>query len=260
MKLYACLFIYLFIFSANAEPLKLVSSTDNSEKSFHVAALKKFDELVRKYSAGKLVTEIHYRGSKEFPVLIGEEGSVNMMISGRSGVHQTVNITVVAAGNIALKVPILNFLTLPYIFPDFQSAIKLFQSDYMLTDINEIIAEKHKLRVLGWLVGGFRHMTNSKKPVKKLADMEGLIIRTPRNRLMRDTYLALGARVRPLNWGDTFSALEEGRIDGQENPYNVIFNSKFWNLNQKYVTNITKRKCVMTTFINICFSDCQIRS
>ena len=237
MKLYRYLFIFMFISPANTEPLKLISSTDNPEKSFHVLTLQKFDELLKKYSAGKLVTEIYYRGSKEFPAIISEEGSVNMMVTGRSGVHQTINVTVVAVGNIALRVPILNFLTLPYLFPDFQSAKKLFQSDYMLTDINKIIAEKHNVRVLGWLIGGFRHMTNSKRPVKRVEDMEGLVIRTPRNRLMRDTYLALGATVTPLNWGDTFNAMKEGKVDGQENPYNVIFYSKFWNAKQKYVTN-----------------------
>ena len=67
--------------------------------------------------------------------------------------------------------------------------------------------------------------------------MKGLVIRTPRNRVMRDTYLTLGATVMPLNWEDTFNALQEGKIDGQENPYNVILYSKFWNAKQKYVTN-----------------------
>lgn len=216
-----------------SQPLKIVCSTDNPEGSLHVVALNKFDELVRQYSNGRLITEIRYRGNEELPAIRGEEDHVNMVMFGRGGV----DITVVATGNFSQRAEILNFLMLPYIFPDLHSAKTLFQSDYMLKDINKIITEKHNTRALGWLIGGFRHMTNSKRPVTKLRDMKGLTIRTPRNRLMLDTYIAFGAEVNPINWGDTFNALKEGKVDGQENPYNVIFTSEFWNANQKYVTN-----------------------
>jgi len=107
----------------------------------------------------------------------------------------------------------------------------------MMGDINKILVTKHNIRAIGWLIGGFRHLTTSKKPVQRLEDIKGLVIRTPRNRLMRDTYIALGAEVIPLNWGDTFEALKKGDVEGQENPYSVIIDSKFWDANQRYVTN-----------------------
>ena len=79
-------------------------------------------------------------------------------------------------------------------------------------------------------------MTNSKKPVSSMDSIRGLKIRTPKNRLMKETYEAFGARVVPLDWSITFDALKEGEIDGQENPFNVIYSSRFWEANQKYVT------------------------
>lgn len=220
------------------KPIKIICSTDNPRESLHVVALKRFGKLVEKYSNGKLTAQIHYRGNKELPAIRGEEVNINLVMYGSKEfkIGKPVHVTVIASGNASLKAHVLEFLMLPYIFPNIQSAERLFRSDLMMTEINRIIAEKHNIRAIGWLVGGYRHMTNSKKPVTRLKDIKGLIIRTPRNRLMRDTYTAFGATVKTLNWGDTFNALKKGDIDGQENPYNVIFTSKFWEAKQQYVT------------------------
>ena len=164
---------------------------------------------------------------------MGEEDNMTMVMNS----HQRLHITVLASGNASLQASILEFLMLPYIFRDKESAIRLFKSSFMMEEVNEVLAEKHNVRAIGWLIGGFRHLTTSTKPVKTLQDIKGMNIRTPRNRLMRDTYIALGAEVVPLNWSDTFSALESGVVEGQENPYSVIVDSKFWNAKQKYVTN-----------------------
>ena len=80
-------------------------------------------------------------------------------------------------------------------------------------------------------------MSNSKRQINTLVDLKGLRIRTPRNRLMRDTYLALGAVVDPISWAETFDALKNNMVDGQENPYNVIYTSQFWKAGQKYICN-----------------------
>lgn len=219
--------------SARADPIIIVCSTDNPEGSFHHLALQKFDELIRAYSDGRMQAQIHYRGSAVFPAIRGEEINVNMVMSGGGGV----DVTIVAVGNVAQRAGILNSLMLPYIFPNIEAAQKVLQSEYMLKDINNVLAEQHGVRVLGWLIGGFRHMTNSRRPVTRIENMEGLIIRTPRNRLMHDTYAAFGARPLALDWADTFDALKKGMADGQENPYNVIYTSAFWKANQGYLTH-----------------------
>ncbi|WP_219340221.1 TRAP transporter substrate-binding protein [Spartinivicinus marinus] len=222
-----------------SEPIKIICSTDNPQGSLHVTALERFGSLVSKYSNGKLVTEIHYRGNPQYPAISGEETNMNMVMSGLSHPdgNKIIHATVIASGNASLKAYILEFLMLPYIFPEIESAKKLFRSQFMTEEINNMLAEKHNVRAIGWLIGGYRHMTNSKRKVTRLEQIKGLIIRTPRNRLMRDTYLAFGATVKTLNWADTFEALKQRQIDGQENPYNVIYYSKFWDAHQKFVTN-----------------------
>ena len=225
-------FLLISSFSTISAPIKIICSTDNIGTSLHVVALEKFGQLIAKYSNNRLTTEIHYRGNKAFPAIMGEEDNMNMVMNS----HQRIHVTVLASGNASLKASILEFLMLPYIFPDKASAMRLFQSSFMIDEVNEVLASQHKVRALGWLIGGFRHLTTSNKPVRRLQDLKGIVIRTPRNRLMRDTYKALGAEVVPLNWADTFEALKSGKVDGQENPYSVIVDSKFWQAKQKYVT------------------------
>ena len=236
MILASCVYMATNAFS---DPVKIVCNTDNPKESLHVIALEKFGELVEEYSGGRLFAQIHYRDNEDFPAIRGEEVSIRAVMTSKilPGEKTAMHVTVVASGNASLIVNTLEFLMLPYIFPTAESAEKLFRSEFMMKEINQIISQSHNIRAIGCLIGGYRHMTNSKKPVKSIDDMKGLIIRTPRNRLMRDTYMAFGARVKPLNWADTFNALKEGGIDGQENPYNVIYYSKFWKAKQHYVTN-----------------------
>jgi len=210
----------------------IICNTSNPEGSLHVNALKKFGELVSKYSKGELVAEIHYLGNKKYPAIKTEEINVNMLVFDNQSIH----ISVIATGNIALRAPVLNFLMFPFLFPTVKSAEKLFSSNFIKKDLNDLLAKTHNVRALSWLIGGFRQITNSKRPITQLSDLKDLRIRTPRNRIMRDTYNALGAKSVPLNWNETFDALFKGEVDGQENPYNVIYYSKFWNAHQKYLT------------------------
>lgn len=236
MKCTLILLIFLISFqSALAlDKHKFVFSTDNPEGSLHVFALEKFSQLIDKYSKGRVSAVIHHRGSKKYPPFEGEEVNVSMILNTKQ--ISPIQGTVVAVGNLSLKVPILDFLMLPYVFPTIESAKKLFGSDLMSVKINNILMEKYKIRVIAWLIGGFRHLTNSKRPVRSLADLKNLVIRTPRNHIMTKTYKAFGAKVRPLSWDRVPKALGNKTIDGQENPYNVIFYSKFWELHQKYLT------------------------
>ena len=72
---------------------------------------------------------------------------------------------------------------------------------------------------------GFRNVTNSKHPVQKLEDMEGLKIRTIQNPVFLDTINALGANAVPMPFTELYTALETGAVDGQEGPYTTILTS-----------------------------------
>ena len=80
-------------------------------------------------------------------------------------------------------------------------------------------------------------LTNSKKPVRTVADLEGLVIRVPKNEIMLDTYKSWGINATPMAWSETFTALQQKVVDGQDNPYLTVHSMKFYEV-QKYVTNI----------------------
>src|SRR5262249_22818298 len=82
---------------------------------------------------------------------------------------------------------------------------------------------------------GFRNLTNSKRPVQKLEDLDGIKLRVMQNHVYLDSFKTLGANAVPLPFSELFSALETGTVDGQENPYNTILSSKFYEV-QKYLT------------------------
>ena len=98
----------------------------------------------------------------------------------------------------------------------------------------------HKLEDKG-LVGlvywenGFRNLTNSQKPVKGPEDLSGLKLRVMQNNVFLETFQRLGANAVPLPFSELFTALETNTVDGQENPFNTILSSKFYEV-QKYLT------------------------
>ncbi len=82
---------------------------------------------------------------------------------------------------------------------------------------------------------GFRNLTNSKRPVQKLEDMAGVKLRVMQNEVFLNSFKSLGANAVPLPFSELFSALETRTVDGQENPYNTILSSKFYEV-QKYLS------------------------
>ncbi|RZS56924.1 TRAP transporter substrate-binding protein [Sphaerotilus mobilis] len=88
---------------------------------------------------------------------------------------------------------------------------------------------------LAYWENGFRNLTNTKRPVTKLEDLDGIKLRVMQNNVYLDSFKLLGANAVPLPFSELFSALETKTVDGQENPYNTILSSKFYEV-QKYLS------------------------
>lgn len=88
---------------------------------------------------------------------------------------------------------------------------------------------------LAWWENGFRNATNSKRPITKAEDFEGVKMRVMQNNIFLDTFKALGSNAVPMAYSEVYSALETKTVDGQENPFANIENSKFYEV-QKYLT------------------------
>jgi tripartite ATP-independent transporter DctP family solute receptor len=96
------------------------------------------------------------------------------------------------------------------------------------------LQEKGLVGLVYW-ENGFRNLTNNKRAVTKLEDMDGIKLRVMQNNVFIDSFKTLGANAVPLSFSELFTALETKAVDGQENPYNTILSSKFYEV-QKYLT------------------------
>ncbi|WPG36141.1 TRAP transporter substrate-binding protein [Variovorax sp. EBFNA2] len=108
--------------------------------------------------------------------------------------------------------------------------------------LDGLVGEKVKAKLepkgmvgLVYWENGFRNLTNSKRPVNKLEDMGDIKLRVMQNNVFLDSFKALGANAVPLPFSELFTALETRAVDGQENPFNTVVSSKFYEV-QKYLT------------------------
>lgn len=146
------------------------------------------------------------------------------------------DFSILAINNITPFSPSVAVLTLPYVIQSAEEA-KQITMGKVGQELVEKTIQDAGVRIIGWSYSGFRVLTNSKRPVKTLADLKGMVIRVPKNELMIATYRAWGVSPTPLSWAETFTALQQGVVDGQDNPYITISAMKF-NEVQKYITNI----------------------
>ncbi|MCK9260472.1 MAG: TRAP transporter substrate-binding protein [Azoarcus sp.] len=184
-----------------------------------------FKTLFEKKTAGKHKVDLFPNGQ-----LGDEQNTVNNAALG------TLDFSVLAINNVTPFSPSVGVLTLPYVIQSAEEAKKLTQGD-VGKELTENTIRDAGVRIVGWAYSGFRVLTNSKKPVTTVADLKGLVIRVPKNEIMIATYQAWGINPTPMAWSETFTALQQRVVDGQDNPYITVAAMKF-NEVQKYVTNI----------------------
>jgi TRAP-type transport system periplasmic protein len=96
-------------------------------------------------------------------------------------------------------------------------------------------AEKKGLKLIGVWENGYRHITNSKRPINTPADLKGLKLRVPEGKWRVKMFQAYGANPSPMKFSEVFTALQTGVMDGQENPFAQIASAKFYEV-QKYLS------------------------
>lgn len=148
----------------------------------------------------------------------------------------TLDFSILAINNITPFSPTVGTLTLPYMILSQDDAEKLTQGEIGQEMVNRTV-EDAGVRIIGWAYSGFRVLTNSKKPVSTVADLQGLVVRVPKNEIMIDTYKSWGINPTPMAWSETFAALQQKVVNGQDNPYMTINAMKFYEV-QKYITNL----------------------
>ncbi|MGY0398869.1 MAG: TRAP transporter substrate-binding protein [Ostreibacterium sp.] len=144
--------------------------------------------------------------------------------------------TLAPVGPLASYYPRIGILNVPFAFDSNAATYEVFDGPFARDLADDIENELKEVRVLGFPdTGGFFSVTNSKHPVKTLADFKGLRIRTMTLPSHQKIMQLLGAEAYPLSWGEVYSALQTGVIDGQMNPIPTVTFAKFYEV-QKYLT------------------------
>ena len=197
---------------------------------------KKFKEIVEEKTNGEVKVEIYGNGA-----LAG---------SGRE-IQEGAKVGTIDIGISSTPMSLMNqyqdIFSLPYIFSSRNHAWEVLDGP-----IGDKVGEKlseHNLTHLAYWEDGFRQITNSTRPITKIEDFEGLRIRVPESEVRIETFNALGSSPLPMAWSEVFTALQQGTIDGQENPLSVIDSSSFYDV-QKYLTISNHVYSPATLFIN----------
>ncbi|GAB7389084.1 TRAP transporter substrate-binding protein [Bacillaceae bacterium] len=207
--------------ATEAKVIKLGSV--NNEKHTLFEGYKKFKEIVEAKTNGAIKVEIYPNG------LLGNDRT---MIEGlQLGTLEMVGVSTSMLANWA---PSMLAFDLPFSISDTEMADKILDGPFGEKAGKQL--EKEGLVLLAYMENGFRHLTNSKREVKTVKDLEGLKIRTMQTPLVLETWKALGTNPTPMAYTELFTALEQKVVDGQENPYGNMALDKFYEV-QKYLTN-----------------------
>ena len=184
-------------------------------------AVKKFAELVQQKSGGKVTAKLFASGS------LGND--VTMISALRGGTQE---MTVPDSSTLVSLAKSFGVLNLPLVFDTEAQADALLDGPFG----QKLLAElpDKGLVGLGFWENGFRHVTNSRKPITKAEDIAGLKIRVIQNPLFLETFNTLGANAVPMPFPELYPAMESKAVDGQENPTATILASKFYEV-QKHV-------------------------
>jgi tripartite ATP-independent transporter DctP family solute receptor len=167
---------------------------------------------------------------------------VSMLTSLRTG---ALDLTANSQGAASGLVPEVAALGLPFLFPDMPAVYTVLDGP-----TGDELAKKFGvvgMTLLAWWDNGTRHITNSKKSIKAPSDLSGLKIRTPADPMTVDIFQALGASTQQLAFSELYIALQQGVVDGQENPLANIASAKLHEVN-KYIT-LSGHKWESTPFL-----------
>jgi tripartite ATP-independent transporter DctP family solute receptor len=189
-------------------------SIATAKDSHQGVAIDTFAEEVEKRTNGRYKIQTFYNGS-----LGGEREYIEAVQLG------TQELAFSSSGPVPNFVPETKILDVPFLFRDKDHARKVLDGEIGQALLTKF--ESKGFKALAWGENGVRHMTNSKRPVVAPEDLKGLKMRTMENPVHIAAYKGLGIVTTPMAFPEVFTALQQGTVDGQENPLSVIMAAKF---------------------------------
>ena len=204
------------------QPAKYVLrfSSPNSKEHAWGRAAEKFKQLVAEGTRGQVEVQIYHSNS-----LGATRESLEMVRLG------TVDFVLCGVAHLSRFVPEMGTLVLPYLWKDTETMFRAL--DGQMGQIIEPLLLEKGFKDVGWWDNGFRNVSNNKRPIKAPEDLKGLKLRTLPTKVHIAFFRALGVSPVPMDWAEVYPALQQGVVDGQENPPGIVFFEKLPEV-QKY--------------------------
>ena len=181
----------------------------HEDEGLYFKGSERFKELVEERSDGRIVVE-HYPYGQ---------------LGGDRDIQEGISLGTIEAGLSSTPVVTLNeyyaLLDAPYLFVSREHIAAALDGE-----LGQRIAEpleEHGIKHLGYWENGFRQISNNVRPIYEPSDLEGIMLRTPESPVRLATFEAYGANPTPMPFPELFGALEQGIVDGQENPMATIY-------------------------------------
>jgi len=200
--------------AALAQTTTMRISISIAQNSHQGIGIDTFAREVERRTGGRYKVQAFYSGS-----LGGERESIEAVQLG------TQELTFSSTGPVPNFVPAARILDIPFLFRDKAHARSVLDGAIGQDMLKEFDSKGFK--ALAWGENGVRHMTNSKRAVNVPDDLKGLKMRTMENPVHVAAYKGFGIITTPMAFPEVFTALQQGTVDGQENPLSVIMAAKF---------------------------------
>ncbi len=220
--------------AAQAQAVKLTLGHGAAPGNPRHEASVKFAEVLKAKTGGRI--EVQVAPSAQ----LGDDAA--MVTALRTG---ALDMSANSQGAVANAVPEYNAYGMPFLFSTPAAAFKLLDGP-LGKELGERSAEKGMVLLGAW-DNGIRHMTNSKRPIAKVDDMKGLKMRVPPDATLVDIMKSVGAEAQQIRFAELYVALQQGVVDGQENPLVNIHASKLYEV-QKHLA-LTSHQFQMTPLL-----------
>ncbi|MEK4803133.1 MULTISPECIES: TRAP transporter substrate-binding protein [Oceanobacillus] len=209
--------------SESGETLKLRAATGSVQDHSSYKGLEKFKEIVEEKAEGAIEVELYHSGQ------LGDDRAMTEAVQ-----LGTQEMAIVSVGNVTPFVPESAIVEFPFIFPSNEVAYEVLDGPAGQKILDKF-PEKNMIG-LGFWENGFRNVTSNVQQIETAEDFEGLKLRTMSNDVHIDAFKALGANPTPMAFTELYTGLQQGAVDGQENPYPLIYLNKFFEV-QKYMSD-----------------------
>lgn len=202
------------LFASAAAHAQMRINISIGQNSHQGVAIDTFAREVEKRTGGRIKVQPFYSGA-----LGGERESIEAV---QLGTHE---LTFTSTGPVPNFVPETRILDIPFLFRDKPHARAVLDGAIGADLLTKF--ESKGMKALAWGENGIRHMTNNRRAVNAPDDLKGLKMRTMENPVHIQAYKGFGIVPTPMAFPEVFTALQQGTVDGQENPLSVIMAAKF---------------------------------